>query len=355
MESRVPMPMWTIPIDHRYHLSDLVETRESRNSLVGKYVVAKFDLLPSTVVGQYSGRVYKYGEYADFLTQSKTDDLYMFVYPVMSQGAYTFGRAIITPKSQNGSGVDPAFAGSFGAFFNEPDVTSEPNCNLVYDFTKGRPQIIYVTTRGVKAHEQLTICYGEVYDRKYASGCREGTIARFLLPGRTRLVTVTDMTPSEKRKYRMGLAGADAATDHDALVVPHNNAERLRLGAHMLESGNHMAVNDNATFSPKRARMYKSYMPAHLFPWANNFTESKQRVKVPDGLEDTNMSRIKEAVWLADDPEFVHEPEARYLRTLMHDKASRLESGKRLADAVMVSARSTRRASEATRDVVSPP
>lgn len=141
-------------------------------------VRAKKKLPTYTLIDIYPGRVYTAREYEALKRRGLTSDKYALDLPQLKpDGFLEYEANVVDPGV--GNGLDADFQDALGPFLNEPGPRKEANCYWVLDVVD--PQNIHVkimTYTPVKQGEELTICYGENYRRKYTTSCTNGSHAR---------------------------------------------------------------------------------------------------------------------------------------------------------------------------------
>jgi hypothetical protein len=142
----------------------------------GRGLVARRDVPAWTLVGPYPGRVYTYAQHGALKARGVCDDEYAVEFWDSRPGG-RIGETVV---------LDPRVGGEFRyagvtPFVNEPSASQRPNVVWVWNFPKHRIELW--TSRALRAGDELTVCYGDAYERKYRTRCSEEGVepARYAL------------------------------------------------------------------------------------------------------------------------------------------------------------------------------
>lgn len=163
----------------------------------GKSLVARRDIPAWTLLGPYPGTRYTFDQYIKRQGQGLTDGKFgVDFWRVASNGRPSY-RYIIDPGDDRGN-LLPEFAKAVTPLANEPTTDKLPNLVWVWNIPEYRIEMW--TNRAVAAGEELTICYGSEYSRRYKTSCtRKGVepVMHVITWGHPTPVPHTD----ELRKY----------------------------------------------------------------------------------------------------------------------------------------------------------
>lgn len=135
----------------------------------GKGVVALTHIPAWTMVGPYPGKVYTIEEHERLKEAGIIDDEYAVEFWSGRVGDKILEDRILNPRMHGG--FLPRYATAVAPFVNEPDVNVKPSLVWVWNFPNRRIEMW--TRRDVRPGEELSICYGEYYERSYDTKCME--------------------------------------------------------------------------------------------------------------------------------------------------------------------------------------
>lgn len=131
-------------------------------------VVARRDIPKWTLIGPYPGIVSTEEEHEALKLKGVADDEYAVEFWSSFPGGPISEHMILNPRFRGR--MLSTFRKSITPFVNEPDTRKRPNVAWVWNFPKHRIEMW--TARRVKKGEELTICYGQYYGRKYNTKCQ---------------------------------------------------------------------------------------------------------------------------------------------------------------------------------------
>jgi hypothetical protein len=136
------------------------------------------NLTRDTLIDVYPGRVYTFKEYEALQNRGLTSDKYALELPkLQSDGFIDYESYIVDPGV--GTGLDSDFKDSIGPFLNEPGPHTQANCYWVVDIRDpSNINMRIYTHEPVKKDEELTVCYGGYYKRKYKTSCVSNSPSR---------------------------------------------------------------------------------------------------------------------------------------------------------------------------------
>ncbi len=133
----------------------------------GLGLVARRALPAHTRIGVYGGKVYSSSEHEQLTGSGATTGKYAIEFYKRSSNGRARGGYIMDPGV--GNVMHPTHANVLAAFINEPAVDQVPNVVWVRNYTTNTMELW--TTRAVRAGEEVTVCYGDEYPRKYKTPC----------------------------------------------------------------------------------------------------------------------------------------------------------------------------------------
>lgn len=156
--------LWTK--EDRAHAARYVRRKKIRGK--GWGVVARRDIPKWTLIGPYPGIVSTEEHHESLKKKGVVDDEYAVEFWSSSPGGPISEHMILNPRFKGR--MLPVFRGCITPFVNEPDTRKRPNVAWVWNFPKHRIEMW--TAKPVKRGEELTICYGQYYGRKYNTKCQ---------------------------------------------------------------------------------------------------------------------------------------------------------------------------------------
>lgn len=183
---RRSVPVDILPTEEdKLHASRLFEVRAIPGK--GKGVVALQHVPAWTLVGPYPGRVYTADEHQALKEKGLIDDEYAVEFWSGRPGERIREDRVLNPRAR-GAFV-PRYAEAIAPFVNEPSPSTKPNLVWVWNFPKHRIEMW--TRRDIRPGEELSICYGEYYERSYDTKCLEDE------PSRRVIGSLAQKTPKE--------------------------------------------------------------------------------------------------------------------------------------------------------------
>lgn len=139
----------------------------------GRGLVARADLKPYTLIGQYPGHLLTARRHELRMDSGQADGKFAvsFYKPDARGGVRT--NYVLDPGDGRG-GLLPEFSWALTPLANEPGATGAPNLAWVWNLPKHRLEMW--TVRPVRRGEELTVCYGTQgdYKRGYKTACTCG-------------------------------------------------------------------------------------------------------------------------------------------------------------------------------------
>lgn len=133
----------------------------------GLGLVARRALPAHTRIGVYGGKVYSASEHEQLTGSGATTGKYAIDFYKRSRDGKPRGGYIMDPGVRNI--MHPTHANVLAAFINEPASHQVPNVVWVRNYESDTMELW--TTRAVRAGEEVTVCYGADYPRKYKTPC----------------------------------------------------------------------------------------------------------------------------------------------------------------------------------------
>ena len=124
-----------------------------------------------TCLGPYPGAVCTLAQHAALKARGEAEDQYAIEFWDGAPGGAMREDVVVNPMV--GGGLPDKYMCAT-PFVNEPGLDEAPNLAWVWNFPKHRVEMW--TTRDVKAGEELTICYGQAYARRYGTKCTQAGV-----------------------------------------------------------------------------------------------------------------------------------------------------------------------------------
>ena len=146
-----------------------VGSKVSLRHIAGKGLglVARRALPAHTRIGVYGGKVYTGKEHEHLTGSGATTGKYAIDFYKRSRDGKARGGYIMDPGV--GNVMHPTHSNVLAAFINEPASDQVPNVVWVRNYTSNTMELW--TTRAVRAGDEVTVCYGTDYPRKYKTPC----------------------------------------------------------------------------------------------------------------------------------------------------------------------------------------